>query len=1068
MYFFKLAVLYNIKIKLMTTRLYIVFFTLMLGSLSAQNSMIRMPRISPTAQEMAFSFQGDIWIYNFNSQQTKRLTIHEGYESNPVWNTSGDQLAFSSNRKGATNIFSIKKNGGKPKQLTYYPTSDIPYDWTPSNNIVFATNRILKGPEWDEQIYHVNANGGTPQRLITALGSMATVSPDGNLVAFVKGACRISREDYSGSAQRDVWIYNIKTRKYFQITSSQKNDHSPLWDSAGNLYYIGAESGRYNVYQQYINVDGSAKETPTKMTSQNKNGVISFSVSNQGTILYSTLFDLYQLQNGESNKINLKVESDYKFENEKEISTTSDISDFDVSPNGKLIALEINGEIFVKQNNKDRKNSNNVSNHAYRDRNPQWISNTELLFISDRDGHNEIYKAVSNDTLVELDRSLNISISKLTKSKEDVYNVLVSPDHKKLVYRVGRGNLMLADLKDGVISNSKAYSSGWAEAEDVSWSPDSNYIAYSQEDLNFDSEIFIQSVGNPNNKFNVSMHPRSDRAPVWSPDGKKLAFVSNRSGNRGGIDYDVWMVWLRKEDWERSKTDRENGDYYTEKDDGNEEKKKKVIVSIDKERVFDRLTRITRLPDDENGGMFSPDSKYVYYSATNPSTNNRSFFKVKLDGSSPKAIKETSRVERVSEIDGKFYFTSGGRLKKLNPDGDKITSFSHFAKYKEDIVDMNKQIYLEGTRVLTMGFYDPNFHGYNWNALVDKYKPLVLKASTEQDYSFVFNLLLGQLNASHMGYRAESSERTNNDNIGLLGVEVKNISKGVQVEYLLKNSVANKSNVNLKVGDIITAVNHKPISKNTNFYSLLKNSKNEEVLLTKSNGKEVVVRTTNSLRTLQYEAWVDSRRELVKKYSNGQLGYIHIRGMNAPSFESFERELKASGYGKKGIVIDVRYNGGGWTTDRLMAVLNVDQHAYTIPRGAANDLQKENKKFQSNYPFNERAILSVNTKPTVALCNENSYSNAEIFSHAYKNLGLGKLVGQPTFGAVISTGGYSLSKGYVRMPFRAWYVKKSGLNMENDAPAVPDYLVKNDPGWGARGEDTQLQKAVDVLLDEIK
>jgi C-terminal processing protease CtpA/Prc len=189
--------------------------------------------------------------------------------------------------------------------------------------------------------------------------------------------------------------------------------------------------------------------------------------------------------------------------------------------------------------------------------------------------------------------------------------------------------------------------------------------------------------------------------------------------------------------------------------------------------------------------------------------------------------------------------------------------------------------------------------------------------------------------------------------------------------------------------------------------------------------------------------------------------------MNAPSFESFERELKASGYGKKGIVIDVRYNGGGWTTDRLMAVLNVDQHAYTIPRGAADDLQKENKKFQGNYPFNERAILSVNTKPTVALCNESSYSNAEIFSHAYKNLGIGKLVGQPTFGAVISTGGYSLSKGYVRMPFRAWYVKKSGLNMENDAPAVPDYLIKNTPGLGATGEDTQLQKAVDVLLEEI-
>ena len=544
----------------------IVFFMLITVMLSAQNSLIRMPRISPNGQEMAFSFQGDIWIHNFNTQQSKRLTIHEGYESNPIWNSSGDQLAFSSNRKGANNVFTIKKNGGIPKQLTYYPTNDIPYDWTASNNIVFATNRVLKGPEWDEQIYYVNANGSTPQRFITALGSMANVSPDGNLVAFVKGACRISREDYSGSAQRDVWIYNIKRGSYFQLTSSEKNDHSPLWDLEGNIYYIGAESGRYNIYKQSINTDGSANGTPKKITNQNKNGVVSFSVSNQGTIVYSTLFDIYKINKGSSQKINLKIESDYKFETDKEVSTTSDISDFDVSPNGKLIALEINGEIFVKQNNKDRKNSNNVSNHAFRDRNPQWISDTELIFVSDRDGHNEIYRAFSKDTLVGLDRSLKISISKLTNSNEDVYSVLVSPNHKKLVYRVGRAKLMLADISAGVISNSKSYSSGWAKAEDVSWSPDSKYIAYSQEDLNFDSEIFIQSVENPNNKFNVSMHPRSDIAPVWSPDGKKLAFASNRSGNRGGIDYDIWMVWLKKEDWERSKTDRENGDYYAVKE----------------------------------------------------------------------------------------------------------------------------------------------------------------------------------------------------------------------------------------------------------------------------------------------------------------------------------------------------------------------------------------------------------------------------------------------------------------------------------------------------------------------
>ena len=1038
------------------------------GFLSAQTSLIRTPSISPDASELAFSYQGDIWTYNLNNKQSKRLTVHEAYESNPVWNTNGNQLAFSSNRKGAGNIFTVSANGGVPKQITYYPTGDTPYDWTKGNQIVFTTNRVLKGPEWDAQTYEVNANGGTPERLITALGSMATVSPDGKFIAYVKGACRIAREDYTGSAQRDIWIYNTQTKQYIQITDTPKNDHSPLWDAAGNLYYIGAESGRYNIYKQTISSGGSAQGSAKKLTNQRKDGILSYSVSDNGTIVYSTGFNVYQMTNGSSKKLSLKLTTDYRFEQDRTTTTTGGISAMDVSPNGKLVAMEISGEIFVKENNKDKTRSNNVSNHSFRDREPQWISDTEVIYISDRDGHNEIYISTSKDTLVGLERSLSIDTKKLTKSKEDVYDLLVSPDHKKIAYRVGRGDLMVADIKDGKIVKPKAYSEGWAAAEGVSWSPDSKYLAYSQEDLDFDSEIFIQSVDNPKDKFNISMHPRSDVNPVWSPDGKKITFSSNRSGNRGGIDFDVWMVWLKKEDWERSRRDRQDGDYYKEKKAKKGKSKKKVKVSIDRDRIYDRLVRLTRLPDDEFGGMFSPDSKSIYYSATDPATNSRSFYKAKIDGGRPKAIKGTSRVGGFAAVNGKFYFTSGGRLKELNPKSDRVTSLPHSAKYTQDFKAMNEQMFNEGTRVLTAGFYDPNFHGYDWKGLIKKYRPLALRASTAQDYSFVFNTLLGQLNASHMGYRAGSPERTNNDNIGLLGLEVKNTSKGARVSYVLENSVADKSKVSLKAGDVITAVNGTKVGGNTNFYSTLKNTRGDEILLTLSNGKEVVARTSGSLRTLQYEAWVASRKKLVDKFSNGQLGYIHIQGMNAPSFERFERELKASGYGKKGIVIDVRYNGGGWTTDRLMAVLNVYQHAYTVPRGAAQNLQRENKKFTGNYPFNERAILSVNTKPSIALCNENSYSNAEIFSHAYKNLGLGKLVGQPTFGAVISTGGYGLTNGFVRMPFRAWYVAKSGKNMENEAPAVPDYLVKNAPGWGARGEDDQLKKAVEVLLKEIK
>ena len=190
--------------------------------------------------------------------------------------------------------------------------------------------------------------------------------------------------------------------------------------------------------------------------------------------------------------------------------------------------------------------------------------------------------------------------------------------------------------------------------------------------------------------------------------------------------------------------------------------------------------------------------------------------------------------------------------------------------------------------------------------------------------------------------------------------------------------------------------------------------------------------------------------------------------MNWQSFERFERELTASGLGKEGIVIDVRFNGGGWTTDMLMAVLNVRQHSFTIPRGAAKSLENEKDDFRNTYPFGERLPLSSWTKPSIALCNENSYSNAEIFSHAYQSLGHGTLVGRPTFGAVISTGGAGLLNGKsVRMPFRAWYVKSTNKNMEH-GPAVPDIEVFNLPDSKAKGQDPQLQRAVEQLLSEVE
>jgi C-terminal processing protease CtpA/Prc len=305
----------------------------------------------------------------------------------------------------------------------------------------------------------------------------------------------------------------------------------------------------------------------------------------------------------------------------------------------------------------------------------------------------------------------------------------------------------------------------------------------------------------------------------------------------------------------------------------------------------------------------------------------------------------------------------------------------------------------------------------------------------------------------------------------LLGIEVAPDSDAVIVKHVVINSPADKERSKLNIGDKIISVNDTKLNSSTNFNSLLINTKNEKVLLEvedkSGNKREVIIRPTSNLKNQLDDEWAKEKRALVDKYSNGRLGYLHIRTMGWTNYEKFERDLTAAGYGKEGLVIDVRNNNGGWITDFLMTSLNVDQHAYTIPRGAANNIQKEHKNFVNHYPFGERLPYGVWTKPSIALCNENSYSNAEIFSHAYKTLGIGKLVGQPTFGAVISTGGrYMIDGTWVRLPSRGWFVKKTLESMEG-GPAVPDILIDNAPDYRRNGEDTQLKTAVEELLKEI-
>jgi len=380
-------------------------------------------------------------------------------------------------------------------------------------------------------------------------------------------------------------------------------------------------------------------------------------------------------------------------------------------------------------------------------------------------------------------------------------------------------------------------------------------------------------------------------------------------------------------------------------------------------------------------------------------------------------------------------------------------------------------VFNEAWRALNENFYDPEFHGVDWPAQRDKYLPWAQEASTKADFADIVNLMLGELNASHMGYYPPGTRGrsiTSGDRTGWIGVTYDPAAggPGVLIREVLADSPAWRTDAAIEPGERLMAVNGVEIGDTTNVFSLFIDTVGERTPLTVraiDGGDRTVVVTPVSYfeqRDLRYGTWVRQRRALVDEWSEGRLGYIHIQGMDIPSFEEFEYMLYAAANGKEGLLIDVRSNGGGWTTDYLMAVLMVQRHAFTVPRGADPDIRA--------YP-QSRLPLAAWTRPAAAICNEDSYSNAEIFSHAFKSLGRGPLVGSPTFGAVISTGGMTTLDGsLVRLPGRGWFVAPTGVNMEHNG-AQPDVLVWQPPSEDASAtRDTQLERAVQVLLENLE
>ena len=1011
-----------------------------------------------------------------------RLTVHPGYEHTPRWSPDGAWIAFSGEREGDDDVFVIRAVGGAPLQLTFMDVNDQICGWTPDGKqIIFSSRRDDRYPDQD-LLYSVPVEGGEPIPLTNAFGTEATIDGSRKRLLLTRQGGQWWRKGYRSSGSPQIWSLDLTTREYSPITDTSQHRNGddykqsasrwPIWNSNGELTVASERDGTYNLWRQ--NPSG----TWFQLTHYIGDGVrFPTSALAVDAIVFEHGTDIWLIRGaGEPTKIEIFAPNDDLdlIPDKRNISDRAGRVGF--SPDGKQMFLEVRGEIVATRIVGDddkaaRGRANNLSRgNPGRESEFSVSPGGDTLVVVTTNGNRDLCLIKSTDPeTAELSRALNRDFAPLVITDAEEYSPKFSPDGKYIAFRRGLGDLVILDL-----AKEKEFEllKGWSLLS-FDWSPDSRWIAFSREDNEFNSEVFIiPSAGGA--EVNVSRHPDEDDQPVWSGDGSKLAFRSKRRDN----NWDIYLVQLKLKDYQKSNSDRAEeirkkaAAKKDKKDDDSEKKdrdkdKETVKVEIDTTDIYKRLRALTPLTGEESLPTFSHDGEKLAFVANHEGESDiyiakwtgEDLKRLTKGGANPSYVDFESSGKRVRYLD------AGGHVKSIDSDGGSPKDHPFDARILVDTKAEREQKFEEVWSRLNMQFYDANFHGQNWVDLRKKYYSWALEASCEEDFGDVVRIMMGELNASHMGYY--SPHKGSEKPTGCLGLDFDFGSPGEG--WLVRNVVAggpcDRIDSQVLPGDRVIRLTDWPLEPEYSMERLLGDQVGQRVELIVKRGREekrIVVKPINrgELSNLRYNEWVDGRRSLVDSLSHGKFGYLHIRGMGEESLARFEAELYSVGHGKDALVIDVRYNGGGWTTDWLLAMLQVKRHAVTFPRDGG-----------PGYPQDRLPLYSW-TKPIVALCNEHSFSNAEIFSHSIQTLKRGTLVGVPTPGGVISTGGDGLVDGSsFRLPLRGWYIgsdttRNPSQNMEGNG-AVPDIIVPLLPGEMAEGNDRQLIEAVKELTVRI-
>lgn len=1076
-------------------------------SASAETPLwMRYPAISPDGSKIAFSYKGDIWTVPATGGRATQLTTHRSYDTQPVWSPDGKTIVFASDRHGNFDLYAVSATGGEPRQLTTVTAAERPITFLNPTTVLYTASIE---PDADDlqfpsgqfpQVYSLDITvPGARPRLYSSLPMEdISVSPDGKTLLYhdKKGYEDPWRKHHVSSIARDVWKAEgadrpAKERKFTKLTSFRGEDRNPVWTPDGkSFYYLSEQNGSFNVYRR--NIDGSGDTRVTDFTTHPVRNLSGSADGKKLAFLYDgEIYTLGTAAGAKPEKVGISVIADRADYDSTMVVNRYGARSLALNEKGKEVAFINHGDVYVTST--DYATTKRITDTPEQERDVDFAPDgRSLIYSAERDGRWGIYRT----SLVRPDDKKFTYATELKEEplillEQNAFQPKFSPDGKEIAFLRDRTELCVYNLDTKQIRTvlPAKYNYSYSDGDQTyAWSPDSRWFLAKYIDNGGwnNTDIVLVKADGSGEMTNLTRSGYSDDSPKWVLDGKAMIWTSDRSGFRShgswGAESDVYIMFFDDEaydNWRLSKEERELAESRkdadkeksdsSDKSDKSDKKKSKKADKSDKSdedavkplvfKLDNRDNRVARLtPNSSFLGDFilSKDGRKLYYATS--FEDDGDLWEHDLDDRSSKIIvKGLGYGEFVpdAKIDNLYLIARGG-MKKLDLAAKSTKPIEYAADFTYRPAKEREYIFNHAWRQVADKFYDPAIHGIDWKGYHDAYARFLPYINNNYDFQELLSEMLGELNGSHTGARYYGNMAAINTlATAWLGAFFDNDYEGdgLLVKEIVEQGPMDRASVKIRPGMIIETIDGQPVKAGRDYYPLLSGKAGKQVMLTvkdPATGKtfEQQLKAAGSRSGYLYNRWVERNRAMVDSLSGGRVGYIHIEGMNSPSFRKTFSELLGRYRNADAVIIDTRHNGGGWLHEDLAVLLSGTKFATFEPRG----------QYIGQDPFNRW------TKPSCVLMCEDNYSNAHGFPWTYQTLKLGKLIGAPVPGTMTAVWWENqidptIVFGIPQVGMR----DNQGRWLEN-LELQPDIEVYNTPEQQLSGYDEQLRTAVEEML----